>query len=95
MKMGVHQDSLAQSAALADYTLWYEPAGLEWGLKDVIDGANAENKQTGNQQVMRSVESIIEHIVTYAQAGDAIIIMSNGGFEGIHERLLTAMRELP
>ena len=44
---------------------------------------------------MRSVESIIEHIVTYAQAGDAIIIMSNGGFEGIHERLLTAMRELP
>ncbi len=90
MKMGVHQDSLAQSAALADYTLWYEPAGLEWGLKDVID----RSEYTSNQQVMRSIEAIIEHISTQAQAGDAIIIMSNGGFEGIHERLLTALRRL-
>ncbi|WP_350561750.1 UDP-N-acetylmuramate:L-alanyl-gamma-D-glutamyl-meso-diaminopimelate ligase [Psychrobacter sp. CAL346-MNA-CIBAN-0220] len=91
MKMGVHQDSLAQSAALADYTLWYEPAGLEWGLKEVIDRANATNSHIGNQKVIPSVDAIIEHISTHAQAGDAIIIMSNGGFEGIHERLLTAL----
>lgn len=89
MKMGIHQDSLAQSAALADYTLWYEPAGLEWGLKEVIE--NAEHK--GNQQVVRSTDAIIEHITAHAEAGDAIIIMSNGGFEGIHQRLLTALRE--
>lgn len=89
MKMGIHQDSLAQSAALADHTLWYEPAGLEWGLKEVIE--NAEHK--GNQQVVRSTDAIIEHITAHAEAGDAIIIMSNGGFEGIHQRLLTALRE--
>lgn len=89
MKMGIHQDSLAQSAALADHTLWYEPAGLEWGLKEVIE--NAEHK--GTQQVVRSTDAIIEHITAHAEAGDAIIIMSNGGFEGIHQRLLTALRE--
>ncbi|WP_201593817.1 UDP-N-acetylmuramate:L-alanyl-gamma-D-glutamyl-meso-diaminopimelate ligase [Psychrobacter fulvigenes] len=89
MKMGIHQDSLAQSAALADHTLWYEPAGLEWGLKEVIE--NAEHK--GNQLVVRSTDAIIEHITAHAEAGDAIIIMSNGGFEGIHQRLLTALRE--
>jgi UDP-N-acetylmuramate: L-alanyl-gamma-D-glutamyl-meso-diaminopimelate ligase len=92
MKMGIHQDSLAESAALADHTLWYEPTGLEWGLREVIERANAANPNMGNQQVLSSTDAIIEHISTHAQAGDAIVIMSNGGFEGIHQRLLTALR---
>ncbi|MDX2373419.1 UDP-N-acetylmuramate:L-alanyl-gamma-D-glutamyl-meso-diaminopimelate ligase [Psychrobacter sp. PP-21] len=92
MKMGIHQDSLAESAALADYTLWYEPTGLEWGLKEVIEQACTESDSIGNQQVMSSIDTIIEHIITHAQAGDAIVVMSNGGFEGIHQRLLTALR---
>lgn len=92
MKMGIHQDSLAESAALADHTLWYEPTGLEWGLREVIENANTVNPNMGNQQVLSSVDTIIEHIRTHAKAGDAIVIMSNGGFEGIHQRLLTALR---
>ena len=92
MKMGIHQDSLAESAALADYTIWYEPTGLEWGLKEVIEQACTESDSIGNQQVMSSIDTIIEHIITHAQAGDAIVVMSNGGFEGIHQRLLTALR---
>lgn len=91
MKMGIHQDSLAESAALADHTLWYEPTGLEWGLREVIENANIVNPNMGNQQVLSSVDAIIEHISTHAKAGDAIVIMSNGGFEGIHQRLLTAL----
>ena len=91
MKMGIHQDSLAESAALADYTLWYEPTGLEWGLREVIEHANATNPNVANQEVISSVDTIIEHISTHAKAGDAIVIMSNGGFEGIHQRLLTAL----
>lgn len=93
MKMGIHQDSLAESAALADYTLWYEPTGLEWGLREVIEHATAANNSIGNQQVMSSVDTIIEHISSHAQAGDAIVVMSNGGFEGIHQHLLTALRD--
>ena len=91
MKMGIHQDSLAESAALADYTLWYEPTGLEWGLREVIETATTANPNIGNQQVLSSVEDIIAHISSYATAGDAIVIMSNGGFEGIHQRLLAAL----
>ena len=93
MKMGIHQDSLAESAALADHTLWYEPTGLEWGLKEVIEKANAAQDNIGDQQVLASIDAIIEHIVVHAQAGDAIVIMSNGGFEGIHQRLLTSLRQ--
>ena len=91
MKMGIHQDSLAESAALADYTLWYEPTGLEWGLREVIETATTANPNIGNQQVLSSVEDIIAHISRHATAGDAIVIMSNGGFEGIHQRLLAAL----
>ncbi|MGP9517965.1 UDP-N-acetylmuramate:L-alanyl-gamma-D-glutamyl-meso-diaminopimelate ligase [Psychrobacter sp. AOP7-C1-14] len=91
MKMGIHQDSLAQSAVLADYTLWYEPTGLEWGLKEVIEQAKVTSDSIGNQQVLSSIDAIIEHISSHAKAGDAIVVMSNGGFEGIHQRLLTAL----
>lgn len=81
MKLGIHKDSLATSAKLADHTLWYEPAGLEWGLAESISG-------TPNQQVLTSTDDIIEHLATHARTGDAIVIMSNGGFEGIHQRLV-------
>lgn len=102
MKMGIHQDSLAASAALADQTIWYEPAGLEWGLQEVIERATAidssnvdistaANPVANPQQVLPSVDAIIDHLKAHAQAGDAIIIMSNGGFENIHQRLLTAL----
>ena len=100
--MGIHQDSLAASAALADQTLWYEPAGLEWGLQEVIERATtldtnnldtspAANPVANPQLVLPSVDTIIDHLKAHAQAGDAIIIMSNGGFENIHQRLLTAL----
>ena len=91
MKMGIHQHSLAQSAALADYTLWYEPAGLEWGLQEVIDNAQETIDGERRQSVLTSIDAIIEHVRRHSQAGDAIVIMSNGGFEGIHQRLLTAL----
>ena len=84
MKLGSHRDSLAASASLADQVIWYEPKGLTWGLVDAIGDAK-------NQLVLDSIDGIITHIQTHAQAGDAIIIMSNGGFEGIHAKIVDAL----
>ncbi|PNP97836.1 UDP-N-acetylmuramate:L-alanyl-gamma-D-glutamyl-meso-diaminopimelate ligase [Moraxella sp. RCAD0137] len=84
MKLGSHRDSLAPSASLADQVIWYEPKGLTWGLVDAIGDAK-------NQLVLDSIDGIISHIQTHAQAGDAIIIMSNGGFEGIHGKIVDAL----
>lgn len=39
-----------------------------------------------------SVDDIVSHIATHAVEGDVILIMSNGGFGGIHEKLLAALR---
>ena len=84
MKLGSHRDSLAPSASLADQVIWYEPKGLTWGLVDAIGDAK-------NQLVLDSIGGIISHIQAHAQAGDAIIIMSNGGFEGIHAKIVDAL----
>ncbi len=84
MKLGSHRDSLAPSASLADQVIWYEPKGLTWGLVDAIGDAK-------NQLVLDSIDGIISHIQAHAQAGDAIIIMSNGGFEGIHAKIVDAL----
>ena len=92
MKLGVHKDNLAASAQLADEVIWYEPAGLEWGLTEVIGNA----KDISNKQyVMNDTQKIIDHLLAQmgqANKDDAIIIMSNGGFEGIHQRLLAALK---
>ena len=92
MKLGVHKDNLAASAQLADEVIWYEPAGLEWGLTEVIGNA----KDISNKQyVMNDTQKIIDHLLAQmgqANKDDAIIIMSNGGFEGIHQRLLAALQ---
>lgn len=84
MKMGIHRDNLAPSASLADEVIWYEPENLAWGLKEVIG-------DTPNQQVLTSTQAIIDLIVEQAQPNDAIVIMSNGGFEGIHKRLVETL----
>ncbi|GAA0324030.1 UDP-N-acetylmuramate:L-alanyl-gamma-D-glutamyl-meso-diaminopimelate ligase [Psychrobacter aestuarii] len=87
MKMGVHKSGLADSAALADMVLWFEPAGLEWGLREAIEAQHPANKQ----HIIDSTESIIAHLCAHVKSGDAVVIMSNGGFEGIHQRLLQAL----
>ena len=86
MRMGSHKDGLAHSARLADEVIWYQPEGLDWDLQPVIDAA------TNSAQISQSLAEIITRIKTEAQSGDSIVIMSNGGFGGLHQKLLTALR---
>ena len=40
-----------------------------------------------------TVDAIVDHVAINAQGGDVVVIMSNGGFGGIHEKLLEALRD--
>jgi UDP-N-acetylmuramate: L-alanyl-gamma-D-glutamyl-meso-diaminopimelate ligase len=40
-----------------------------------------------------TVDAVVEHVATGVRPGDVVVIMSNGGFGGIHEKLLTALRK--
>jgi UDP-N-acetylmuramate: L-alanyl-gamma-D-glutamyl-meso-diaminopimelate ligase len=87
MRMGVHKDSLSNSWQQADEICLYQPEGLDWNLSDVV----AQSKTPAT--IFSSTDKIIEHLLSEAASGDHILIMSNGGFEAIHQRLIDAMTE--
>ena len=86
MRMGSHKDNLAHSARMADEVIWYQPEGLDWDLSPVI--AASANSATISQQL----EQIISRVQQQAQSGDAIVIMSNGGFGGLHQKIIAALK---
>lgn len=88
MRMGSHKEGLAHAARLADEVIWYQPEGLDWDLQPVVDAA------TNHAHVSRSLDEIITRIGNEAGEGDAVVIMSNGGFGGLHQKLLHALGAL-
>ena len=46
----------------------------------------------GNALTFDSTEEIVQHVAAEAKSGDQVVIMSNGGFENIHNRLLERLR---
>lgn len=86
MRMGVHQDTLASSLVDADRVFIFEPEGLGWDLKDSM-------RTLGEKcRVMVSVESLVAELLVELGAGDQVLVMSNGGFQGIHEKILDGLR---
>ena len=86
MKMGVHKDTLANSWQKADEVYLYEPEGMDWSLVHSVAHSNAPT------HCFRDVEKIVQGVCNVAQPGDHILVMSNGGFEGIHGRILDALK---
>jgi len=87
MKMGVHQHTLANSLNAADQVILFEDAGLDWSLTDI-------QQQLGDKaRVESSIDNIIKLATENAEAGDHILVMSNGGFGGIHQKLLDALSD--
>ncbi|MBK8162139.1 MAG: UDP-N-acetylmuramate:L-alanyl-gamma-D-glutamyl-meso-diaminopimelate ligase [Gammaproteobacteria bacterium] len=85
MKMGVHKELLAPALAQADEVVLYQPPDLGWSLQEVADAVGPRCR------VIDRVQSIIDHLKANSRSGDHILIMSNGGFENIHKRLLEAL----
>jgi UDP-N-acetylmuramate: L-alanyl-gamma-D-glutamyl-meso-diaminopimelate ligase len=81
MRLGVHRDTLLPSLEAADLALIYQPPGLNWQL--AADGERA--------RVFADVAEIIAHLCALAKSGDHVLIMSNGGFDNLHARLLDAL----
>lgn len=87
MKMGVHQQTLADSLRAADQVILFEDQALNWSLLDI-------QQQLGDKAIVEdSIDAIVARVASEAKTGDEVLIMSNGGFGGIHQRLLTALAE--
>lgn len=85
MKMGYHQSTLAQSLDAADVVLWHMSAATKLDLAAIADNTDAQFF------TMKETADIIAWVTTNAKLGDQVVIMSNGGFEGLHQRMLTAL----
>ena len=84
MKSGALNASLSASLAAADRVFCFNK-GLAWNVADVL--APLGPKAT----VHDGLDAMIDAIVGYVHSGDQLVVMSNGGFEGIHEKLLTRL----
>ena len=82
MRMGTHKQMLASSLQAADQVWLYQPEGLDWEVQDVAAGLG------GKGQVLSSIDELVAQVVATAKPGDQVLVMSNGGFGGIHDKLL-------
>ncbi|QFY42547.1 UDP-N-acetylmuramate:L-alanyl-gamma-D-glutamyl-meso-diaminopimelate ligase [Candidatus Methylospira mobilis] len=86
MRLGIHEKTLANSLASADYAIIYQPDNLGWNVAGLAE-------QAPNICVMDSIDGIVVHLAGEAcRAGDHLVFMSNGGFAGIHGRVEAALR---
>ncbi len=89
MKMGFHQNTLLQSSAQADTVYWMEPEQMKWSIADSIGTEGGPTKHV----VCQSTADIIEQTVVNSTPGEQIVVMSNGGFNGIHGDLIQALQK--
>ncbi len=81
MRMGVHADTLAQSLQDADRVIIFQADNVTWDIASHV-------AELGDRcRVFTNIDVIVDNIAADWQPGDHIVIMSNGGFGGIHDKL--------
>ena len=86
MKLGTMKAQLPWSLEQADLAFCHS-GGLGWDAVDALAPMRAR------AQVADSIDAVLQQVVTAVRPGDHILCMSNGGFGGIHTRLLDALAQ--
>ena len=86
MRMGIHQGALAESLAVADQVVLYQPDNVDWEMQGLLDELG------DNASLYRDLDQLITDVVQTAVTGDQLLVMSNGGFGGIHDKLLQGLQ---
>ncbi len=86
MKLGVMNDRLAPSLDRADRVFCYS-AGVQWDAAAVLAALGAK------AEAHADFDALLERVAVSLVPGDHVVIMSNGGFNGIHEKLLARLAE--
>lgn len=79
MRMGVHNAELFASFATADEVWIYRPAGFQLTIPDGMEK---------RFHLYDDVEEIVAALTYGIVPGDHVVIMSNGGFQGLHDKLI-------
>jgi len=85
MQMGIHKESLLESFEAADRVMLLHSEELAWDLAAAI----AEEDLDSNRVTLhKSVDEIVSTAAAWLRSDDTVVVMSNGGFGGIHQKLL-------
>lgn len=87
MKQGVYKDTLGPALGRADRVLIYRSPDITWSLEPIIHCLGEK------VSLLTNTQAIVNKLLVQAQTGDYIVIMSNGGFDNIHQRLLEGLQE--
>ena len=85
MRMGVHRDTLAPSLELADEVWLFAPPDLGWDTQPLMAALGARG------HAVADVEALALQLGKSLRPGDHALIMSNGGFGGLHGKLLAQL----
>ncbi len=85
MRMGIHKQQLAASLKPADAVLLYQPEELDWDMQPVVEELGVQGT------LLNHIDDIVQLLKQQARAGDHILVMSNGAFGGIHQKILDAL----
>ncbi|HWT34736.1 MAG TPA: UDP-N-acetylmuramate:L-alanyl-gamma-D-glutamyl-meso-diaminopimelate ligase [Paraburkholderia sp.] len=93
MKLGVMKAQLPASLADADLVFGYGAAAgkdaLGWNLAEALAPIG------DRAQAFNDIDTLVKAVVAAAQPGDQVLVMSNGGFGGVHQKLLDALSARP
>jgi len=87
MKLGLHKAALADSLRGADKVFVYQSPEVKW------DVAGAMQPLGALATVHADLAQLTAALAAEARPGDHLVLMSNGSFGGLHERLLAALQE--
>ena len=87
MKQGVHKHELAGALDGADLVWAMQPQGIQWSLESVLSPLG------GRVRIETEVDELVARVVAEARRGDHVLVMSNGGFGGLHGKLLSRLEE--
>ena len=88
MKMGVHRNTLAPSLSGADEVWLFSPPDLGWDTGPIMAALGSRGHSS------TSIESLADSLAKATRSGDHVLIMSNGGFGGLHGKLLAALERM-
>ncbi|OUD14383.1 UDP-N-acetylmuramate:L-alanyl-gamma-D-glutamyl-meso-diaminopimelate ligase [Thioflexithrix psekupsensis] len=86
MKQGVFRDSLAESLQLADQVIVYQPPQLSWSLAESL-------ARLPQVYLFQNTALLLNHLLSEVKPHDHVLIMSNGHFEQLHDRLLQGLKQ--
>ena len=87
MKLGTMKAALPESLKDADLVFGYGE-GLGWDLGEALAPLGDKARAFAGEHAL---DALVEAIVNAAQSGDQVLVMSNGGFGGVHEKLLKSL----